>query len=73
MTTAKEVSIQTYLTSRIDPRTDDEIPPIWDLHVHGHETSMYIRLLGKRASGLSLDLLTIVEEDMCEDGDDRCE
>jgi hypothetical protein len=74
MVTAEEVGIQTYLTSGIDPRTeDDDIPPIWDLHVHGHETSMYIRLLGKRASGLSLDLLTIVEEEMCEGGDDRCE
>ena len=45
MVTAKEVSIQTYLTSTVDSRTEDgKIPPIWDLLVHGHETSMDIRL-----------------------------
>ena len=74
MVATKEVSIQTCLTSTTDPRTEDgEIPPIWDFLVHGHETSMYIGLLGNRASGLNPDLLTIVEEGMYEYGGDRCE
>jgi hypothetical protein len=48
MVTAKDVSIQTCLTSTIDLLTEDgEIPPVWDLLVHGHETSMDIRLLGE--------------------------
>jgi hypothetical protein len=49
-----------------------QVPPIWDLPVHGHEAGVDIGLFGKRATSLSPDLFAIVEEGVGEGGSDGC-
>ena len=72
MVTAKVISI--YYIRSINGRTKDEnIPPIGDFLVYRHEASVNIRLFGKRATRLSPDLFTIVEEDVGEGGSNRGE
>jgi len=74
MVTAKDISTCFTQVSLSDRRTKDgNVPPIGDLLVYRHKASMDIRLLGERATSLSPDLLTVVEEDVSEGGSDRSE
>lgn len=52
---------------------DASVPPVRDLGVPRHETSMNIRHLGKRTSALDPDLLAEVEEGMRDGRKDRGE
>jgi hypothetical protein len=55
----------------VDARTEyGEIPPIRDLFVYGHETSMDIRLLSEIAASVSPDPLAVVQKSMHEEGSD---
>jgi hypothetical protein len=66
--TAKHFRIQAHVTFVIDERTEDqEIPPIGDLLINRHQTSVDIRLLRQRTTSMSQDLLAVVEKGVHED------
>jgi hypothetical protein len=59
--TEKGVKTHAHSTLMIDARTEDgEIPPIGDLLVNRHQTSVYIRLIRERPARLSPNLLAVV-------------
>ena len=61
--TAKDFRIQPHLTIMIDERTEDEeIPPIGDLLINRHHTSMDIKLLRLLTTSISPDQLAVVEK-----------
>jgi hypothetical protein len=69
--TAKYVRIRARLAFVSDARTEDaEIPPIGDILVSCHETSVDIRLFRERTSSLSPDMLAVVEKGVHDDGGD---
>jgi hypothetical protein len=71
--TEKGVRTQAHLALMIDARTEDgEIPPIGDLLVNGHQTSVDIRLIRERAARLSPDKLAVVQKRVHNESDDRC-
>ena len=48
-----------------------QIPPIGDLLVPGHETSMDIRLFREWTTGVIPNLFAVIKECVCEYGSDR--
>jgi hypothetical protein len=71
MVTAKAVSTCTRRVSLSNRRTEErEVPPIGDFLVNGHEASVDIRLLSERATSLIPDLLSVVDEGVCEGSSD---
>jgi hypothetical protein len=72
--TEKGFRTQGHLGLMIDARTEDgEIPPIGDLLVNRHQTSMDIRLIREQATRLSPDLLAVVQKSVHNESGDRCE
>jgi hypothetical protein len=72
--TGRGIRTQVHLRLMIDVHTeDDEIPPIGDLLVNGHQTSMDIRLLRERAARLTPDMLALVQKSVHNESSHRRE